>query len=841
MSRQFNFSRPRPLVALLVTFMVIGLTLAQPFIGRAFAQQVPCPPPCQSNQLCPAPDCPNPPPQPTYALQLTDHRVDVTITDQIATTHLKQTYLNNSDRAVEGSYYFPLPLGSKQAISGFTMTVDGQKLAAQILAASDAKNIYQTYVNQHRDPALLQYTGGDAFQANLYPIPAHGQRIIELEYTMALPQQANGLVQYTYPLGASRLSNAMPANASVTVKISSKDPLRAIYSPSHQVGISQRDEHGATVSFQTGSAAEDTDFVLDYSVSSAPLSANLISYLDASDSSGSNGYFVLLLTPPTTAASDKVVNKDVILVIDISGSMAGEKIAQARSALQQVLGKLNQGDRFAVLAFDDQLDPYSSGLLPASKAADAQAWVGNLQSRGGTDINQALGNALDIAAQNTDQSRPQMVIFLTDGQPTSGVTDLNQISANVKQKAAATHTRIFTFGVGDDVNAVLLDRLANDNGGASAYIRPGEDVEAAVSSFYTKVSQPLLTNVSIDWGQTNVSELYPQPLPDLFIGSQVVLTGRYNNPGAATVTVSGVVNGQQQSYKFANLDFAGPNSTGFNPAAVYSPRLWATRKVGYLLSQIRQNGESQELVSEVVDLSTRYGILTPYTSFLVRNDSDVFNQQGKTDATNQFSNQIQNAPAYGAAGVAQSQANNSLRSAQSAPMAMAMTATVAGQPGYSANNTQASAAPIQYAADKTFLLRNGVLIDTTYVETMTLTNITFGSDEYNKLLAADPRNAHYLAAGSRLIVILGGHAYAITDDGKPLPALTPAANPTVATTPVANPTTPPTPIAATVPPTTPPSHPTSRSDPYTAMILVASTFAAALLLSVVVLGVRRHH
>jgi Ca-activated chloride channel homolog len=692
MFRLLNRRSPRPSALLLVTFMVIGLVLAQPFIGRAFAQEVPCVPPCQPNQTCPAPDCPNPP-QPTYALQLTDHSVDVTITDQIATTHLKQTYVNNSDQAVEGSYYFPLPPGSKQAISGFTMTVDGQKLEAQILDANDAKNIYQNYVNQHRDPALLQYTGDDAFQANLYPIPAHGQRIIELEYTMALPQQANGLVQYTYPLGASRLSNAMPASASVTVKISSKDPLRAIYSPSHQVGISQRDEHGATVSFQNGSAAEDTDFVLDYSVSSAPLSANLISYLDPSDPSGSNGYFVLLLTPPTTAASDKVVNKDVILVIDISGSMAGEKIAQARAALQQVLGKLNQGDRFAVLAFDDQLDPYSSGLLPASKAADAQAWVGNLESRGGTDINQALGNALDTAAQNTDQSRPQMVIFLTDGQPTSGVTDLNQISANVKQKAAATHTRIFTFGVGDDVNAVLLDKLANDNGGASAYIRPGEDVEAAVSSFYAQVSQPLLTNVSIDWGQSSVSELYPQPLPDLFIGSQVVLTGRYSNPGAATVTVSGVVNGQQQSYQFANLDFAGPNSTALNPAAIYSPRLWATRKVGYLLSQIRQNGENQELVSEVVNLSTRYGILTPYTSFLVSNDSDVFNPQGLTDATNQFSNQIQNAPSSGSAGVAQSQANNSLRSAQSAPMAMSATATVAGQPGYSANNTQASAAP----------------------------------------------------------------------------------------------------------------------------------------------------
>lgn len=338
-----------------------------------------------------------------------------------------------------------------------------------------------------------------------------------------------------------------------------------------------------------------------------------------------------------------------------------------------------------------------------------------------------------------DTERPTIVIFLTDGLPTVDETDTDRILENVKQNARR-NVRLFTFGVGDDVNTLLLDSLSERQRGASAYVRPGEDIEETVSSFYAKVSTPVLSDLQIAFGGIETYDVFPYPLPDLFAGTQLVVTGRYKNGGAATVTLNGNLNNQAQKYAFEDLNFKRDGGDNF-----IAP-LWATRKIGYLLSQIRLHGENREAVDEIVALAIRYGIVTPYTSFLIQEDNDVLSEGGRkgaSDSVQQNAPPPAAAPTSGAGAVGMSQANQEMKDASAAP---------SSQEG-----------KLKHAGDKAFILRNGVWTDTTFVpEKMTTTKIPFGSAQYFDLLTQHPDWNKYVAVGEQVIFVVNGVAYEIT-------------------------------------------------------------------------------
>jgi Ca-activated chloride channel family protein len=696
-------------------------------------------------------------PDVTY-LAIKYHRVRVTIEDQVATTHIDQVFINESDWTVEGTYLFPLP--EEAAISEFVMWVDGERVEGEVLTREKARQIYDDIVRRRRDPALLEYVGRDLFQASIFPIPPGDERRIEIEYTEVLPAEG-GLIRYVYPLSTEQFSARPLEDVSVSVDITSNEPIKAIYSPSHPVVIDRDGEYRARVGWEDRDVAPDKDFALYYTVSEEDLGVNLLSYKER----GEDGFFMLLVAPQVEVDDAQVVAKDVILVLDTSGSMEGEKIEQAKDALLFVLDNLNSEDRFNIVEFSTGVRAYADQLQPARQARDAADWVRRIEAGGGTDINRAMLEALGMA----DGERPTVVIFLTDGLPTEGVVETDLILNNVKQ-AARSNVRVFTFGVGDDVNTVLLDTIAREMRGASAYVRPGERIDEQVSAFYAKVSTPVLADIELTFKGVRVEDSYPYPLPDLFAGTQLVLVGRYRDGGPATVTLEGVVNGRTQRFVYEDLSFRDRGGDEF-----IAP-LWATRKIGYLLNQIRLHGESQELVDEIVELSIRYGIITPYTSFLVEEPLRALSQEGRDDIANETYQAMATAtpaPAVGARAVEKAQAQAEMEAAE-APAAPA----------------EAYAQQVQIVGDRAFVLDGGVWTDTTFDPTrMSTVKLPFGSDAFFDFLAEHPEAGRYFAVSERVIVVIDGVAYeTVAADEAPQSDLTPSSDePPVSDLPVTSP------------------------------------------------------
>lgn len=727
------------------------------------AQDVICPtmPPCLEGQVCPMmPEC-LPPTQPGVFtnpewLRIEYHRVQVTVVNQIATTSIDMQFLNEGNGLAEGTFVFPLPQGA--AVDQLTMVINGQAIDAKILPADQARGIYNEIVRRYRDPALLEYIGSSAIQANVFPIPPGERRRIEIRYQQVLEVE-NGLLHYVYPLKVTNLLSPRPVDSlSVRVEVSSADPISSIYSPSHPVALSRSDDDRQfTAGFESAGTLPAGDFSLFYGIASQTINANLLTYRE---SAAEDGFFMLLVQPPIRLPNDQIAAKDVIIVLDQSGSMEGPKWDQAREAAIYVLSHLNPSDRFNVVLFSTGWRNYSNSLEAPAQAQGAIEWLRSQSAVGGTDINGALTTALSLA----DTERPTTVLFLTDGLATEGVTPTPDILANVKA-SARPNVRIFTFGVGDDVDTVLLDSVAREMRGTGSYVRPSERIDEEVAALYSKISAPVLTDVTLEMNGVVTGDLYPaQPLPDLFAGTQLTLVGRYRGDAAnITITLRGTVNGQEQVFRYDGLDF--PGRAGGEP---FIARLWATRRIGDLLNSIRVNGENPELVDSIVKLSVRYGIITPYTSFLITED-DILTAQGRDRAEEQVSLQAEELAAAPSGSVAVDAADTSSNmAAAEAPMALpTMTAAPTAAPGMVTGGVPAdpyaSQNPIQTVGEKTFLLQNGVWTDTSFQpDVMQTVKVAFLSDAYFTLLDQKPELGPYFALGDRVIIVIEGVAYEVT-------------------------------------------------------------------------------
>ncbi len=709
----------------LLLLLFLLLTIAQPVLADGIIIPDPIPIPM-----------PEPLPLRETWLTIRYHRVTVTIENQVATTRVEQEFVNEHDWECEGTYVFPLPEGA--AVSEFVMWVDGTPVEANILEASEARRIYEDIVRQRRDPALLEYVGRGAVQARIFPIPPGGSRKIELEYSQVLPAE-HGMVRYVYPLNTEKFSARPLEEVRVRVEVRSKDALHAVYSPTHQdrVYVERDGDYRAVVSYEEADLLPDQDFELMYTVSEGDMALNLLSYREPL----ADGFFLLLAAPTVEVEEGRVIPRDVILVLDTSGSMEGEKLEQAQEALIYVLDHLNAEDRFNVIGFSTGLQQYALGLRPRSEAGAAADWVRRLEAVGGTDINRAL---LEALAQ-VDPARPAVLIFLTDGLPTEGVTEIERILSNV-EAAAPGNVRLFPFGVGDDVNTTLLDTLAQQQRGTTGYVRPHERIDEEVSGFYAQISTPVLADVSLDWDLL-VEDTYPHPLPDVFAGTQLILVGRYRDGGPTRVTLTGSVDGERQEFLYeGNLRTEGGDE--------FIPRLWATRKIGHLLTQIRLHGEREEWVDAIVTLSVRYGIITPYTSFLIEED-DILTERGQAEAVERFMATPAPVP-FGAPAAEAADEQAEMQKAEST--------------GGGAMPEEA-AHIVRLVGSKTFKLQDGVWTDTVFDPSrMSTQKIGFGSDDYFELLSARPTWGAYLALGERVIVVSAeGTAYEVVEGaGEPV-------------------------------------------------------------------------
>ena len=724
-----NLLRFLPLLSLTLVFSVM-----------AQGQGVIVPGPCQR---CPV--LPRPIPLPR-ALPIKSIRIDTKISSQVATTHVEQVFRNDTDATLEGTYFFPIP--DSASVAEFAIWDGDRRLVGEVRSREEARRIYDEIVRRKRDPGLLEYAGKDLFQASIFPIPPHSDKKLELTYTQVVKGEG-GTVAYRYPLGTGR-QLAPIGSVAGRVEVESKEPVRNVYSPTHAIDVKHHSERKSVVSFESESGKEPQDFQLFYTISKEDFGLTLLTNREA----GKDGYFLLMISPKDNWTEQEYSAKDVVFVVDTSGSMAeAGKMEKARSALLYGISILRPQDHFNVISFAGEEHLMEPGLVAADEKGRqrGEAFVKSLKPGGGTNINQSL---LASFHQFADTTRPKMLVFLTDGLPTVDETNPQRIVDNVR-KAARAGIRLFTFGVGYDVNTALLDKLAADNGGVADYVEPKEDLEVKVSNFFTKVNYPVLTDLQLDLAGIDTDLVYPRSVPDVFRGSQVTLIGRYRNRSdleAVSLKLSGKSGGVSRSYTYENLRF--PLRSEANE---YLPRLWATRRVGWLMEQVRTNGEQKELRDEIVDLGTRYGIVTPYTSYLAL--------EGEETRPITSLQPVQRGVAGGSFGGLRPMA------APKAADANATTGAVAVQESKRTREkmeidriSDDKPSPlVRHVGGKTFYLRDGVWTDSEFRDDSKLpeTVLSFGSDEYFALLKQKPALANFFALAERVVVVFEGRVYRV--------------------------------------------------------------------------------
>jgi Ca-activated chloride channel family protein len=545
---------------------------------------------------------------------VTYHRVEATVDGQKARVRVEQEFMNLAPMPLEAEYVFPLPAGAM--VSAVTLMVDGKGMEGRLLRAEEARRVYDDIVRRQKDPALVEYVGRDFFRASIFPIPPRGTRQLVLEYDHLLPKDGE-TVELLYPLNTEKFSAKPLHDVSVTVNLSSPTGIGAIYSPSHDVVVTRRDAKRATATFSARDVRPETDFLLYWGDNASDVGATLLTHWPRGED---RGYFLLLAAPTLPdGAREAARPKEMALVVDTSGSMNGPKLEQTKAALRQVIGGLADGDRFNVISYGNGVVPLWDASEPAtaSKRKEAVEFVDSLRPIGGTNIHDALKAAL---TQPAVPGMSRVVLFMTDGRPTMGeTTNPDEILRAAARLNPGGKVRIFVFGVGVDVNPVFLDKLALDNHGVPTYVRPNEDVERKVAALYDKIRFPVLTDVRVDFGGISPTEVLPGVMPDLFRGGQVVLAGRYKRGGKTDVVVSG--KDGEQGREFHYVLTAGAEGQGLRDD--FPARVWAVRRIGDLVDQIRLLGRREkELVDEIVRLSTRFGIMTEYTSFLADENAD---------------------------------------------------------------------------------------------------------------------------------------------------------------------------------------------------------------------------
>ena len=716
--------------------------------------------------------------------------VKATIEDQAATTVVEQTFRNPANARLEGTFLFPLPEGA--AVSDFGMSVNGEMIQAELLDAKKAREVYEAIVRQQKDPGLLEYLGRSMFRARIFPIEPNERKQVKLEYTQPI-EASDGLAKYVLPLKTRAFwgnniprplpmvddieprrprpphpqpvpeGNVAPAtieNLAIEVTINSGTGIKSVYSPTHEVDLHRDGDKSVTVGYEGTQVQPDDDFVLYWQLSDAMFGLNLLTFRE---NAGEDGYFMLLLAPRSELRESEIQAKDIVFVFDTSGSMSGDKIEQARQALRFCLENLNKDDRFNVVSFSTAVSAFREKTVAANKknVKEALEFVDELKARGGTNIEEALHEGLGLLGQS---DRPSMMLFLTDGLPTVGEDDeLALLKQADKQNDG--HARVFALGVGNDVNTVLLDRLAGENGGTRTYVKPHENLEVAVSNLYGKIASPVLGDLRLDVDGVKLSDLNPGKLPDLFRGSQVILLGRYSGQGTAQVVLKGEAGDQEEVFEYS-ADFPRRNRDN-----AFIPRLWATRQIGLLLDQIRLHGQNKELVEEVTRLATRYGILTPYTSYLVL-EPGMSAESEVSEALRERRVQTRPADAAGAPGMkgdgggdvyaspAPTEATTGAGAIQRSEGEVAL--RDADRAWYDAN------LEVRQAGSRTFYRVDEAWVDSTWpkdTKDRKVLQIKFGSDAYFELATLRKDLQDYLAVGSPVKIDGGELLLSIGEEG----------------------------------------------------------------------------
>ncbi|HET9441095.1 MAG TPA: VIT domain-containing protein [Longimicrobiales bacterium] len=534
--------------------------------------------------------------------------VNVEVSGRVARVEVEEWFRNNGQTLGEADYLYPLPSGA--VFNNFSLFQGDKELRGETMDADRARAIYEDIVRRKKDPALIELAGHGLLRSRVFPIATGETRKITLRYTQVLARAGDAL-QFKYAAGM-RHSNNIGRDMPIAVRrdggeltfnmvIQDGRAYGTPFSPTHELRV-QRNANRITVRPEEALAG---DFELFMPLARGAVGMTVVAHRPSSEP----GFFMLTLSPGNADAA-ATVSRDITAVVDVSGSMSGEKMMQARNALHALLESLSANDRFRLIAFSDQVRAYRSEWTHATPAATSAArrWIDRLQAEGGTNIAGALNEAFE--AESPD-SRVPFVIFITDGLPSIGEQNPERIAARVERDRG--RARIFAFGVGYDVNTYLLDRLSAAARGSTQYVQPSEDVERAIGRLAQKIQRPVLTDLRIVNAPGRLEEVYPAQLPDLFAGEELVIFGRYDGRGTlrAPITVTGRRAGRTESFSTVAV------LPGHRLDNDFIPKLWAARKVGALAQQIKLHGQNPELLEALRATALRYGIVSEYTSYLV--------------------------------------------------------------------------------------------------------------------------------------------------------------------------------------------------------------------------------
>lgn len=700
------------------------------------------------------------------AVLMTAASASVDINDQLATSRLELTLTNPTGRPQEAEVIIPVPDGV--TVRSFQYDGTGPEPTAKLLPKEEARRIYDSIVSRTRDPGLLEFAGTSMIRTCVFPVPAGASQKVRLTYEQLLNTEGDR-VDYFLPRSDS-LSASGPA-WSIELSVKSARPVATVYSPSHQIIATRVGPGEFRVQVQPESAALPGSLRLSYLLGAAEAeapSATLMAYPDPTIAGGNEGYFLLLAgVPDAPGDRQQAVKREVTVVIDRSGSMRGEKMEQARAAALQVVDGLEPDEAFNIVDYSDSI--YSFADKPVIKDAktieEARAYIRNIKAEGGTNLNEALLTAL--RPQPTEGMLP-IVIFLTDGLPTVGTTDEVAIREGAKA-ANAFGRRIFSFGVGFDVNTPLLSGIARTSRGKPTFVLPSENVEMKVSDVFRGMKGPVLAAPRLAAIDANghpvvpvIRDLQPNEIPDLFEGDQLVVLGRYNGTEPLRFSVAGDYFGKPRTFTY-QFDLANAS-----PRNAYVGRLWATRRIASLTEAIRQKGAqadpandpaTKELVDEVVRLSGQFGILTEYTSFLATDPNDRLAVAAPASAAAKESSTLwrtMNDERTGAA---------SMRQDVNAQLRMASVAPAQVNYFYDEKMKMVEFRNVQNVGAQTLIFRNGRWLDARLLSKENESpqqTVTFGTPEYERVVDA------LIREGNQAVLTNTGEIYMLVEGQRTL-------------------------------------------------------------------------
>jgi Ca-activated chloride channel family protein len=586
------------------------LYLAFPSALLAQGWIIPVHPVCRGDCILPA----------SIAVERTSSNVSATLENHVLRYEVEETFRNRGGRLEEADYMYPLPAGA--AFQELQLSINGQLVSGEIMDAGHARSTYEEIVRRQRDPALVEWMGYGLLRARIFPIVPGEEKRVVLRFQVIAPREGDA-IRVDYQRGSARSVIASGSSgsreSSFTLRYPRNDGRCNAYSPTQE--LRSRSSSGTCTADAGGEGAAVTILIPSPRTDRAAISV-------LPNAAGSDdGFALITLTPPAGRAT--TVPRDVTFVLDVSGSMSGRKMEQARAAGKQLLGTLTRDDRFRMIDFSSDVRTFRDDFVNATPAniQAATHYLDDLQANGGTNIDGALDRALasshpkQLDDERDDSNRRvlgrlALVLFITDGEPTVGERDPAAIAAHAAQLRGSQ--RLFTFGLGADVNAQLIEQLALEGHGTAQFVRPDEDVERAVGVVASRLTSPIASDLRVSVqcageGQcVRLVHALPEGPVDLFAGQDLVLLTRYSGYGPTRLTFDGR-SARGPVHWETNVDF--PAHERDNP---FVPRLWATRRIGWLSAERRQHGPSPELDEELRALGERYGIPTELTSYLVQ-------------------------------------------------------------------------------------------------------------------------------------------------------------------------------------------------------------------------------